>query len=183
MFGKKENHLMEIIAALVSRGVRFIICGGVALVLHGVERMTLDLDLSVGDDEENMRKFLRAMKKLGLEPRPPVPPESLLDTGMRRMMRKEKNALVFTFFDRKDPLRQVDVFLDEGFSYDRLKEFVEPIRLGSMTVDIITKEKLLEMKKAVTPPREKDLFDIRALEGIIRGGGSGVEGGKGTGES
>lgn len=39
-----QNHLKDILKELTERGVQFVICGGVALVLHGVERMTLDLD-------------------------------------------------------------------------------------------------------------------------------------------
>ena len=73
MFSKKNNYLKEIIATLNDNSVDYIICGGVALVLHGVERMTMDLDLSVGMDEGNLKRFLQSMKKLGLTPRAPVP--------------------------------------------------------------------------------------------------------------
>jgi intracellular sulfur oxidation DsrE/DsrF family protein len=38
-----NNHLKDILTALAKKGVRFVVCGGVAVALHGVERMTLDL--------------------------------------------------------------------------------------------------------------------------------------------
>lgn len=173
MPGKKDSHLHEIIGTLAGGGVDFIVCGGVALVLHGVERMTLDLDLSVGMDHDNLERFLHAMKKLGLVPRVPVPAESLLDVEKRREMVHEKNALVFSFFDPKNPYRQVDVFIADSFSYDALKNHVETVKIGKVNVRLLTKEKLLDMKRAINPPRDKDLFDIKALEDIMKRGRGG----------
>ncbi|HPV43027.1 MAG TPA: hypothetical protein PKX40_17755 [Spirochaetota bacterium] len=170
MFGKKNNYLKEIITTLNDNSVDYIICGGVALVLHGVERMTMDLDLSVGMDEGNLRRFLHAMRKLGLAPRAPVPAESILDGEKRRAMVDEKNAVVFSFFDTKNPFRQVDVFITDRFSYEKLKDHAETMSVGPMKIRLVSKKKLLEMKKAINPPRDKDLFDIRLLEKIIEKG-------------
>lgn len=33
-----------LLAALAEAGVEFVVCGGVAVVLHGVERVTMDLE-------------------------------------------------------------------------------------------------------------------------------------------
>ncbi len=170
MFSKKNNYLKEIIATLNDNSVDYIICGGVALVLHGVERMTMDLDLSVGMDEGNLKRVLQSMKKLGLTPRAPVPAESILDNEKRKAMVSEKNAVVFSFFDTKNPFRQVDVFITDRFSYETLKDHVETMSVGSMKIQLVSKKKLLEMKKAINPPRDKDLFDIRLLEKIIEKG-------------
>ena len=48
-----ESHLIEILCTLQDRGVDFVVAGGVAAVLHGVERMTLDLDVAVSLDPHN----------------------------------------------------------------------------------------------------------------------------------
>ncbi|HOD16918.1 MAG TPA: hypothetical protein PK307_13880 [Spirochaetota bacterium] len=173
MFQKKNNHLREIIETLAEGGVDFLVCGGVALVIHGVERMTLDLDLSVGMERDNLVRFLHVMKKLGLVPRVPVPADSLLDPDKRREMVSEKNALVFPFFDPKNPYRQVDIFIADSFSHDMLKNHVETMKIGNTEVRLLTKEKLLDMKKAIKPPRDKDLFDIKALEDIMKRNGRG----------
>jgi len=165
---RRHNHLEEIISTLTNDGIDFIICGGVALVLHGIERLTIDLDLSVDMQEINLQRFLKAMKQLGLSPRAPVPAESLLDPLKREIMIKEKNALVFTFIDTKNPYRQVDVFLTDMHSYDSLKQGSEEIMLGGQQVKLVSKETLLKMKKKIDPPRDKDLFDIQMLEKILR---------------
>ena len=85
-------------------------------------------------------------------------------------MTEEKNALVFTFFDKGNPFRQVDVFIADGFSYAALEEHVETVDIGGMKINLISKKKLLEMKKAIRPPRDKDLFDIQVLDRIINKG-------------
>jgi hypothetical protein len=48
----------EILSTLVDSGVDFIIAGGVACVLHGVERVTLDVDIAVALDAETLQSFL-----------------------------------------------------------------------------------------------------------------------------
>ncbi|MBD3420547.1 MAG: hypothetical protein GF398_10555 [Chitinivibrionales bacterium] len=40
-------------------------------MLHGVERMTPDLDLSIDMTKSNVNKFLEIMEELGLSPRVP----------------------------------------------------------------------------------------------------------------
>ncbi len=42
-----QNHLNEILMVLSEKNVEFVVAGGVAVVLHEVERLTLDLDLAV----------------------------------------------------------------------------------------------------------------------------------------
>jgi hypothetical protein len=164
----RHNHLKDMIITLARQKVEFIICGGVALVLHGVERMTIDLDLVVDLRESNLRSFLKAMKILQLQPRVPVPTEILLDPEKRQILVDEKNALVFTFIDLKNPYRQIDIFITDKISFDHLKDHVDIINLDGFKVKLLTKEKLLEMKKTIDPARDKDIFDIKALEKMLR---------------
>ncbi|MCP4130091.1 MAG: hypothetical protein GY754_03640, partial [bacterium] len=163
----QSNHLKEIITTLAECGVEFIICGGVALVIHGIERMTLDIDISVDMEEGNLQRLINAMKKLHLSPRVPVPAESLMDPEKRRMMVEEKNALVFTFIDLANAFRQVDVFITDELSYDSLKGSIDTVNIDNHDVKLVSVNKLLELKRSVIPPREKDLFDISELEKLI----------------
>lgn len=92
-----SNHINEILFALADEGVEFIVAGGVAAVLHGVERVTLDVDLAVRMNETNMEKFLRTMERLALQPRVPVPARDLMNAEAVRRMVEEKHALVFVY--------------------------------------------------------------------------------------
>lgn len=164
-----RNHLLEILTSLAAAKIRFVLCGGVAVVLHGIERLTMDIDLCVSMDEDNLSKLITLMHELGMTPRVPVPPESLLDPEKRRIMLEEKNALVFTFIDVKNPYRQIDIFLGRDSLYPDLIEDAEYVELSGLQIPVISLGKLIRMKKEVNPPRDKDLSDIRELEKITGG--------------
>jgi len=164
------TYLEEILAALTQRGVRFVVAGGVAAVLHGVERTTLDLDIALDLSAENVHRFADAVASLGLKPLAPVPIETLSDPESVRTMVEEKHAIVFMLADPAMPLRKVDVFLTEGLGYERLAPDSVAVEIPGIPLRIVSLERLLEMKKAVDPPREKDLFDIKALERLLRKG-------------
>ncbi len=159
-----KNSLLEIVNVLNAKGVEYIIAGGVAVVLQGVERLTMDLDAAVSLEKENVERFLEAMKELNLEPRLPVPAESLLDSEKIKIMCEEKNALVFTFIDPKSPIRQVDFFLSSELSYESLKNDFEEMDLDGQIIKVLTKKKLVELKLRVNPMRDKDMSDIKELQ-------------------
>jgi len=161
---RERPYLVEIILSLLEREVEFIICGGMAVVFHGVERMTMDVDISLNMHPFNVNKFLSTVKLLGLKPRAPVPPESLLDEKMVEFFVREKKAIVFTFVDPDSPYRQIDVFLTKDKSYDSLKKSSVEAIVKNKVVNIISIEKLIEMKEEISPPRDKDLIDIAALK-------------------
>ena len=163
------NHLMEILTAFAAARVKFVVCGGVAVVLHGIERMTMDLDLSVDMTMPNMQRFIDAARKLKLTPRVPLPPEVLLDSDKVAALVKEKNALVFTFVDNDNPFRQVDILLTEEHSYDRLAKDAHAVTLDGHKVLVVSRRRLIAMKNRIHPPRMKDLFDLEHLQNLTGG--------------
>ncbi len=154
----------EILCTLAQSGVEFIVGGGVACVLHGVERVTMDVDIAVKMQAVNFGKFVLAMEKLGLKPRVPVPPISLLDPETIRMMVEEKGALVFTFIDPDQPFRHLDLFIRDDLSFASLVDDVEWKELRGFRIRVIGRRRLLAIKLAIQPPRTKDLIDIEWLK-------------------
>jgi len=164
------NYLEEILRALTSRGVRFVVAGGVAVVLHGIERTTMDLDIALDLSPENVRRFREAADALGLRPLVPVPIEALSNPELVRMMVEEKHAIVFMLADPRMPLRKIDVFLTEQLGYESLAADSIPVEIPGIPLRIVSLERLLALKRSVNPPRDKDLFDIRAIERLLREG-------------
>jgi predicted nucleotidyltransferase len=160
-------YLIEMICGLADRGVEFIVCGGMAAVYHGVERMTMDLDISLNMTTENITRFLDAAEELHLTPRPPVPAESLLDPEKIKDFVGKKNARVFTFWDRDNPYRQIDVFLTGDALYHDLLIHTVDAEVDGRTVKILSAKKLVEMKSNMTALRDKDELDIRTLKRIL----------------
>ena len=159
-----SNHINEILFALTDAKVEFVVGGGVAAVLHGVERVTLDIDLALDMEPANVEKFLQVMDKLGLQPRVPVPARDLMSREAVRRMIAEKGALVFSFVDFDRPLRHVDIFLQGNLSFEELSRGARKVVIEDRAIKIMGIGKLLETKRAITPLRDKDLIDIKELE-------------------
>ena len=163
-----SNHINEILFALTDAQVEFVVGGGVAAVLHGVERVTLDIDLALDMDPVNVEKFLQVMRNLGLQPRVPVPARDLMSREAVQRMVAEKGALVFSFVDFDRPLRHVDIFLQANLSFEELRRGARKIVIEDRPIKIMGIGKLLETKRAITPLRDKDLIDIKELEKLQR---------------
>jgi hypothetical protein len=159
-----SNHINEILFALTDADVNFVVGGGVAAVLHGVERVTLDIDLALDMDPANVEKFLHIMDELGLQPRVPVPARDLMSREAVQRMIAEKGALVFSFVDFDRPLRHVDIFLQSNLSFEELSSGAQKIVIEDRAIKIMGIAKLLETKRSITPLRDKDLIDIKQLE-------------------
>ena len=157
----------KILKELVAGRVDFILGGGVACVLHGVERVTMDVDVAIYMDPMNWDRLIQVMNKMGLVPRAPVRPETLADPKVRQAMVEEKQALVFTFVNPDEPILQLDVFLRPELSYEALKPHAQTMDIGGLSLQVISPGKLLALKKRIQPARQKDLLDIAALEAKI----------------
>ncbi len=53
---------LKILGSLERRGVEYVLVGGFAVILHGLARLTSDIDLFVKPDEENMERERKALK-------------------------------------------------------------------------------------------------------------------------
>lgn len=58
----------ELIRALASHEVDYVIIGGIALAAHGVIRATKDLDIVPSPDAHNIERLMFALAELGAEP-------------------------------------------------------------------------------------------------------------------
>jgi hypothetical protein len=157
------NPIQDILIALCDEGLDYIVCGGIAVVLHGVERLTMDIDISIDFESGNVRRLITAMETLGLNPRVPVAVEGLCDETTRKRWMHEKGAVVFSFIDPDRPYRQLDVFLESPIPYASLRKSAVSIELDGRTVMIASIDDLVAMKSAIKAPRQKDEEDIAAL--------------------
>jgi hypothetical protein len=144
--------------------ISYVLCGGLAIVLHGLHRFTADIDLAVALDPENLHRFIEVVTRLGYRPRAPVPAEALIDHENRRRWQEEKGAIVFTFVDPNLPYRQVDVFLSDPVPFAELAARSIRQEGEGYTVRIASLEHLRLMKQKVQPPRPEDALDLLMLE-------------------
>ncbi|OGC04244.1 hypothetical protein A2276_06560 [candidate division WOR-1 bacterium RIFOXYA12_FULL_43_27] len=155
-------YYLEVFNKLNKAKVRYLVVGGVALVLHGVVRLTADLDLFVDLEENNLNKLLKALAELGYKPRLPVSPTDFANRAIRENWIKEKNMLVFTFLHSKDDFKVIDVFVNEPIPFDRAYSNRQTLKAQGVTIKTISFKDLIALKKISA--REQDLKDIEMLE-------------------
>ena len=104
---------LDLFRSLQAAEVRYLVVGGLAMNLHGIPRMTADIDLFLALDDANVRNFLAVAESFGYAPAVPVPPGTLADPAERRRLREEKNLVVLSFRSPAHPAMAIDVFVDE----------------------------------------------------------------------
>jgi predicted nucleotidyltransferase len=60
----KTDSFMAVLKALHEHEVEYILIGGLAVILHGVPRLTEDLDIFVKKDESNLTKLKKALRSV-----------------------------------------------------------------------------------------------------------------------
>jgi hypothetical protein len=138
------------------------VVGGVALVLHGVVRLTADLDLFLEMGAANLGKFIGAMTALGYKPKVPVKAEDFINPEKRRQWKEEKGMQVFSFYHPDKPMDLIDVFVDEPMPYEEVKRQKKVVEARGIPIPVLSVKHLKQLKRISARPQ--DLADIEALE-------------------
>lgn len=157
-------NVRQIFAALNDAGVDYVVVGGLAVILHGYLRATADLDLAVGLSPDNARRVMQALAAIGLRPRLPLAMEDFADAEKRQEWQRDHHMLVFPLWDPHNPLRSVDVFIEEPVAFAVLLRDAVVKDLDGLFVRIASFDHLIQMKQA--SGRVRDLDDIDKLRRI-----------------
>lgn len=158
------GEIEAVLEALNRANVRYLVVGGVAVVLHGYLRTTADLDLVVQLQRENVLRGMAALRDLQYRPRAPVPAEALADQAERERWAREKGLAVFSLWSPAHPTLEIDVLVSEPFDFDAVYSRALRVPLEKTEATVIGLEDLIVSKKRTARPR--DLEDIAALESL-----------------
>ena len=139
------------LAELARSRIDFAVVGGLAVILNGYPRLTVDADIIVSDHPDNIRRMLQCLERWGegwareLKPEEFVPQE-----GSIRVMEE---------FD-------LDIFTRmKGKSIDDFRPRFRFIESGDVRIPYISPEDLLFLKQGSW--RDKDQLDVAAMKEII----------------
>ena len=151
----------DIFKALESNQIKYLVIGGVAVNLYGVQRATGDIDLLLAMDKDNILKFVEISKKLGLVPKAPVKAEELADPAKLKARQEEKNMRVFTFIHPIHPYIMIDIMTDHYLSFEEAYKKRNILPAWGIHVSCVSLDDLIKLKEI--SGREQDLADINAL--------------------
>ena len=152
---------LDLFGALARHRVRYVVVGGLALNLHGVERATMDVDLAVALDTTNVEAAIDAFEELGLVPVAPVKIQEARDPETLRRWGREKNRVVFGLRPGKGAGPTVDCLIDPAVPFATLVANAIAKAIGELTIPIASIDDLIALKRAAG--RAIDLADIEAL--------------------
>lgn len=159
-----KDEVQKIVRTLNNADVRYVVAGGLAVVAHGYLRLTMDVDLVIDLDRENLLRGLNALEKAGYQPRLPVTVEQFSNKEIREGWIKEKGMLVFPLWNPVEACSVViDVFVQYPFDFASEYANAKWMELDDgVQMPFVGLECLLRMKKEAGRP--KDLLDIEYLE-------------------
>ena len=139
--------LRGVFASFESHDVRYLVIGGIAAILHGVPRMTFDLDILIAPTSENARRLLDALLEAGFATADLTTPEQVLANE------------ITVFQDRE----RIDVQTSTpGIDFDSAWERRRSVLVGGQIVQVLARADLISSKRASGRP--VDLEDVRALD-------------------
>jgi hypothetical protein len=157
----------EFLAYLERHDVRFVVVGGIAVVIHGYARLTADIDLVIDLEKSNVLRCVNALTQRGLRPMLPVAAIDFAEEETRNDWIENRNLQVFTMRDPRNPMLTVDLFARAPIPFEDLWTDAETFSLGGRPIRIASLDHLIRMKRAAARPQ--DLLDLEHLEPIARG--------------
>ena len=146
--------------------MRYLVVGGIAVNLYGIERATADIDLVVDLEENNLQKFIKVMKEHNYKPKIPVKLDDFTEKEKRENWIKEKGMMVFSLFDPQNPFFLLDVFITEPFDFDEVFEARKEMKSGNVKIPVISIGHLVEMKEKTGRPQDvSDVFYLKKIKG------------------
>jgi hypothetical protein len=153
---------LDLFGALARHRVRYVVVGGLALNLHGVERATMDVDLAVALDAPNLGAAIDAFETLGLVPVAPVTLHEARDPETLRRWRRDRNMVAFGLRPGRGVGPTVDCLIDPAVPFERLQAAALVKSVDALAIPVASIDDLIALKRAAG--RSIDASDIAALE-------------------
>lgn len=159
----QKSSILSVVSSLNDANVRYLIVGGLAVVAHGYVRLTMDLDIVLAMDSDNIRRAVEALGQLGYKPRVPVQAGDLADPQIRRRWISEKGMVVFSLVSQHHERTPVDIFVTEPFEFDgeyRQANWFEVA--AGVKAPFVRLDRLIDMKRRCARPQ--DILDVQYLQ-------------------
>ena len=155
---------VDLFSALARHEVDYLLIGGLAVSLHGVERATMDVDITVAMNPDNLAALIEAARELKLSPVLPVSLESLHDLGLLRRWRAERHLEAFALRTPDLAGVTVDVLLFPPIEFAVMAPRADVFKVAGTNIRVVSIDDLIALKQAVGRPI--DLADVEHLQRI-----------------
>ncbi len=155
-----SKDFVNLLERLIKNGVKFVIVGGFAGVVHGCTYVTQDLDICCDFSPANLLLLQKAISDLD--------PVHRMTPNRKKLKLSDKTCaqLKNLYLDTKKGQLDCLSFIDGLGDYSRAKQESELIEVEDMKIRVLNLDALIKTKKAMNRPR--DMAAILQLESIKR---------------
>jgi predicted nucleotidyltransferase len=144
--------------------IRYVIVGGIAVILHGIPRLTADLDVAIDLEPAQARRAIDALQRTGFVAEIPIDIRQFADENVRRSWIAEKNMKALSLHDGEMPPTVIDILAESPIAFEDLYRRAKLVSLDEMTLRVASIPDLIALKRLSGRP--EDLRDIAELEKI-----------------
>lgn len=146
--------------------VRYLICGGLAVNIYGIPRMTADIDILLDFTDDNLERFEAAIKQLKYQSMIPLSIKTFVTKNERQKAIDEKNLIAYSYFNSQSNYMNLDVLMDVPLSFDEMWTDREERVINEITVNIVSVEHLIALKQYAN--RKQDIDDVLLLSKLSK---------------
>ncbi len=152
------SSFQKVLAAFVDHDVDFILVGGLAVILQGVNRVTQDIDVFVRPDRKNLGKLRNALKSI-------FDDASIDDIKLTSSGDIEYPVIRYACPDEY----YIDLMFRIGSAFDFDDIEFEVFEVAGREIRVATKQMLIRMKSETVRPQDK--ADVILLQSKMKNGG------------
>ena len=156
----------QLFKKLSQQQVRYLICGGLAVNIYGIPRMTADIDLLLDFTDENIDKFETAIKILMYQSTIPISIKTLVNKEERQKAINDKNLIAYSYFNSRSNYMNLDVLMDVPIAFEELWNMKEERIIDGVSVNLVSVEHLILMKQYAN--RKQDIDDVILLSKLVK---------------
>jgi Nucleotidyl transferase AbiEii toxin, Type IV TA system len=156
---------VKLFSVLNNYKIDYLVCGGLAVNIYGIPRMTADIDILLRFTDENLDNFENAVKLLLLQQSIPLSIKTFIKKEDREKAKLEKNLIAYSYYSQQTGFMNLDVLLDVPIDFDILWQQRTSRLIGETTVNLVSIEDLIALKTYAN--RQQDRNDIILLSKLL----------------
>ena len=132
--------MFNLLAALSDAKVDYVLVGGLAVSLHGYQRVTMDVDVVLALDDANLSRFIACARAANLKPVLPISIDALRDSALIDQWHREKGMLSFALREPDLMATVIDVLVRPLVPFEVLnRERLASSRASTTSTSMVTR--------------------------------------------
>ena len=152
-----QKEIVRVCEALNSEGVKYVVVGGCAVILHGYYRATHDIDLLVDSSIENIRRLKKALQEIFKSDEISEIRDVDIDQYAVVRFAPESEEIVIDMIGK---IGKID--------FKMAIQDIEEIELEGIKIPVCGLSTLIETKKGIRPKDKEDLLFLRGKKEYLK---------------